>query len=607
MPLAINDTETLFGTQGRRGTDGDDAFIAGAGNGVGGTNGRSGAAAVIERGATTLIGDAGDDSVVMTLTAQGGSGGGGGRGGVGLHATSSASSQFGATFQNSFLNYGGNSDGGAGGRGGGAGIGSVVVGALVLDLLATPGGNDLVVIDARATGGAGGMGGLGGAGGWGGVGSVSEFRQYGVPGNYYTITYEVSSARGGEAGNAGTSVASGRSLVAFDQMTISGETLTLRLDGTALGSGGVGGQSPLNHASGGAVANALHGADGAAGGAAVARMTELQVTATGALDLDIALASFGGFGGNGGVGASAVGAGFSTTITANDIGTVNTTTVYSLAGNGGDGGMGGAAATSLILATILGSTLADQVRIDLRAQGGEGGTGGFGGAGAASSVVVTGTPGELLTTTAVQGTPDGSRGGSGAGGAGQVRMIGNTIALGESDDSLDIMLAITGSGPATFNVRRNVLDGGAGTDTLTFGDWFTEGQPDLLIDVAVGTWRVNGLVAGNTVSGFERFTGGAGNDRFIDATGDQTYSGRSGEDRYEFFATRPGNDTVLLFDNAQDLIVLSGYGPTMDEFAEVLAAATQVAGGVRIQTSAASSLLLTGIRIADLQADDFLF
>ncbi len=76
MPLAINDTETLFGTQGRRGTDGDDAFIAGAGNGVGGTNGRPGAAAAIERGATTLIGDAGDDSVVMTLTAQGGSGGG---------------------------------------------------------------------------------------------------------------------------------------------------------------------------------------------------------------------------------------------------------------------------------------------------------------------------------------------------------------------------------------------------------------------------------------------------------------------------------------------------------------------------------------------------
>ena len=607
MPLAINDTQTLSGGTGRRGRDGADAVLIGAGNGVGGSNGRSGGAATIDRGATTLNGDAGNDSVVMTLTATGGAGGGGGRGGAGLHATSTASSQFGATFQNSFLNYGGNSDGGAGGRGGGGGAGSVVVGALVLDLLATPGGTDLVVIDARATGGPGGMGGIGGAGGLGGTGTVSDMRQYGVPGSFYTITYDVTSARGGEAGNAGTSIAGARGLVAFDQMTVRGETLTLRLEGTAMGGGGVGGQSPLNHATGGSVANALHGGDGAAGGAALARVTELRVTATGALDLDITLASFGSFGGGGGVGASAVGANFSTTITTNDIGTVNNTAVYSLAGNGGGGGMGGAATTIFTLSTILGSALADQVSIDLRARGGEGGRGGPGGLGAASSIVVTGTAAELLTTTSVQGTPDGSPGVSGAGGAGRITMTGNTIALGDSDDSLEILLAITSSGPATFTAQRNVLDGGAGTDTLTFGDRFTAGQPDLLFNVANGTWRINGGAGGNTMTGFERFVGGAGNDRFIDATGDQTYSGRGGEDRFEFFATRPGNDAVLVFDVAEDVIALRGFGPARDEFAEVLAAATQVAGGVLIQTGAASSVLLTGVRIADLQANDFLF
>lgn len=606
MPLAINDTETLFGIQGRRGTDGDDAFIAGFGNGGGGGNGRPGGGAVISRSTTTLTGDAGDDSVRMTLIASGGSGGGGGRGGAGLPPISTASSQFGATFQNSFLNYGGNTDGGAGGRGGGAGVGSVLSSALVLDLLATPGGTDLVDISARATGGTGGGGGFGGGGGSGGPGNVQQTWQYGVPGNYYTITNEVTSARGGESGNSGTSVAAARGVVLFEQLTVLGETLTMRLEGTANGGSGMGGQSPLQHATGGSVADALAGRTGAAGGAAVARVTELGVTATQALDLDVTLASFGGFGGGGGIGANAVAASQVVTILTNDVGTVNNNVLYGRAGNGGNGGDGGAATTAFTLATIVGSAHADRVEIDLRAQGGQGGSGGLGGLGAASSIVVTGTPGEVLETTSVHGTPNGSAGIAGLTGSGVVRMSGNTISLGEGDDSLDIMLAITASRTATFVVQRNTLDGGLGTDSLTFGDGFSEGQPDVLFNVALGTWRVNGA-GGNTMTGFERFTGGAGDDRFIDGDGDQTYSGRGGEDRFEFLGGRPGNDTVLLFDNAQDLIVLQGYGPTMDEFAEVIAAATQVAGGVRIQTSLTSSLLVTGVRIGDLGSDDFLF
>lgn len=604
MPLNIIDQQTLFGTPGRRGINGDSAPPEPQ-HGEGGSNGRPGQAAEISRTGLTLLGDAGDDLLQITLAAEGGFGGGGGSGGWGSFATNTVRDESGPTWSSTFNAYGGNGNGGNGGRGAGGSAGDAILSQLVFDLLGVRGGSDVVALTLQGVGGAGGSGGQGGFGRpSSGVGTSVD--QIGVPGNYYTFYSETTAAPGGLSGLSGDGGRGARGLVAFDDVTVSGETLSLSLRGLAAGGDGAAGGSSFSHAAGGTVADGRSGGDGAAAGAAQARVANLIVTATGGLDLDVTIAAAGGWGGPGGWGSDPVAREISNTILTNGNGSSYLTHDYARAGNGGDGGAGGAAVAAFTGAAITGSAQADWVRIDLRATGGEGGTGGRGGRGVDDSIVVTGDPGLVLYTTTVNGTPAGSDGTAGLAGASTVRLTDNVIALGDGDDLLDLLLLADGSGARTITVARNLLDGGQGIDTLSIGNFFSEGQPDVTFNVFAGTFRV-GAAGGNAMAGFEEFVGGRGDDHFIDGAGNQGYRGSFGADRFEFVRGRDGNDTVWDFDRFEDTIVLRGFGAPLNDFADVLAAATQTQAGVRIQTSPTSSVLLAGVQRAELEANDFLF
>ncbi|MEH3099100.1 cadherin domain-containing protein [Sphingomonas adhaesiva] len=105
-------------------------------------------------------------------------------------------------------------------------------------------------------------------------------------------------------------------------------------------------------------------------------------------------------------------------------------------------------------------------------------------------------------------------------------------------------------------------------------------------DILVGTKLSDTLTGG---AGADVLRGGAGADRFVFEIG-------HGVDRIEDFGTATA-----------DVVVLKGFGPALDSFAEVMAAATQVGADTVIATGAGSSITLLGVARADLKADDFYF
>jgi hypothetical protein len=358
--------------------------------------------------------------------------------------------------------------------------------------------------------------------------------------------------------------------------------------------------------------DAWHGRNGAEGALGHVRMNDLTVTATGQLDLSILLDATGGQGGSGGAGGNAAfgltGSSIRTYplgIFGPSFGSGSNNTIYAEAGHGGDGGKGGTALAIMSNAQITGSANADSVTIDLRATGGLGGTAGQGGTGAADSLVVRGNPGEFLESFVVDGTPDGTDGQTGASGDSLVRLLDSRIELGDSADVLNLRFSADGGGLRSVVVTRNHFDGGAGTDTIAVGDFFTDGQPSVLFNLRAGRVAFDG-VGTNTITGFENFLGGGGDDRFLDGVGNQVYRGRGGDNRYDFFAGQDGHDRIEDF-SGDDVIALRGFGAALNSFGDVLAVAVQQRTGVMIETSATSSIFLSRVQLWNLQATDFLF
>jgi hypothetical protein len=179
-----------------------------------------------------------------------------------------------------------------------------------------------------------------------------------------------------------------------------------------------------------------------------------------------------------------------------------------------------------------------------------------------------------------------------------------TIDLAGGNDILTLSFFSQGPGKNSITTSGNVFAGGTGIDELRL--WTGNGGTiGATVDTHAGTLKIGGGI-GSLISGFERFLGTGANDRFVDGAGNHTYDGRGGVDSFVFTAGRAGADTVAGFD-ANDRITLSGFGPALDSFADVLAAASDVSGGVRIVTGAGSSVLIAGATEAQLQADDFLF
>jgi Ca2+-binding RTX toxin-like protein len=134
---------------------------------------------------------------------------------------------------------------------------------------------------------------------------------------------------------------------------------------------------------------------------------------------------------------------------------------------------------------------------------------------------------------------------------------------------------------------HDILDGDLGNDTIyggTGNDSIEGGAGSDLIYGGDG----NDLISGD--EGNDIMNGGAGRDTFVFDSGD-------GDDRINgFIAGTSIADRLDLRDAAFDFVTLS----------DVLARATDTAGGVRIDLGAGDSVILTGVREAKFAANDFI-
>ena len=207
------------------------------------------------------------------------------------------------------------------------------------------------------------------------------------------------------------------------------------------------------------------------------------------------------------------------------------------------------------------------------------------------------------------------------------------------NDSVNRLLGNDGNDLLDGGAGNDVLIGGAGADTLIggLGDQdaasYQDAQLAVIVNLALG--GTGGDAAGDTYNGIEyvygsafndviigdnainRLTGGAGNDN-LDGAGGNDYllgdagndvlTGGAGADVFVFNAGF-GNDTITEF--------WAGLGRTdrawfqgvtgISNYADVLSHAQDTAAGVLITVAGQGSLTLSGLTIAQLNADDFLF
>jgi Ca2+-binding RTX toxin-like protein len=162
----------------------------------------------------------------------------------------------------------------------------------------------------------------------------------------------------------------------------------------------------------------------------------------------------------------------------------------------------------------------------------------------------------------------------------------------------DSLLGHTGNDIINGGNQGDILDAGAGNDQL-FGD---AGNDTLFGRAGNDTLKGGG--------GGDAIFGGTGADRITGGAGDDTLIGNGGND---FFILAPGDDADVITDftagaGSQDVIDLSAMGAAFDTFAEVQAAASDDGfGNTVIDFGGGDIITLTGVAVADLHQDDFLF
>ncbi|MBW8855624.1 MAG: calcium-binding protein, partial [Bradyrhizobium sp.] len=143
-----------------------------------------------------------------------------------------------------------------------------------------------------------------------------------------------------------------------------------------------------------------------------------------------------------------------------------------------------------------------------------------------------------------------------------------------------------------------------------------------------GDDRLDGRAGNDLLSdddGNNTLLGGSGDDTLVGGRHDDRLEGGSGDDVLVFsggadiFISGAGNDTFLVHFNAQyidGVATIADFHHGTDhidarevffDFADVLAAATDVGDDVEIALGPHSDLLLEGLHKADLSASDFLF
>jgi uncharacterized protein YjiK len=152
----------------------------------------------------------------------------------------------------------------------------------------------------------------------------------------------------------------------------------------------------------------------------------------------------------------------------------------------------------------------------------------------------------------------------------------------------------------------NVIDGGAGDDILlSYSPYDTLTLYSSLGDVMLGGIGDDLLFSG---TGNDYLDGGANNDILEVGGGTDTVVTGTGSDTI-FFSPRNGTDTVTDFTGGAgvvDVLKLYGFGTSLDSFAEVFAASSQVGTDTHIALTD-TTIILQNVLRTSLVADDFVF
>jgi Ca2+-binding RTX toxin-like protein len=180
----------------------------------------------------------------------------------------------------------------------------------------------------------------------------------------------------------------------------------------------------------------------------------------------------------------------------------------------------------------------------------------------------------------------------GADGADRLRGLGG-------DDTLE---GLRGNDSLAGGAGADRIDGGAGRDVASGG-----AGGDVVAGGAGGDLLMGG--PGNDVidggAGADVIAGGGGNDRIEGGAGNDTLRGGAGADVF-VFRSGSGVDRIADFAPGEDAIDLSGY-PGFGTWAAVEAALSEGAGGALLALGGGDAVLLSGVDVAALGADDFLF
>lgn len=161
-----------------------------------------------------------------------------------------------------------------------------------------------------------------------------------------------------------------------------------------------------------------------------------------------------------------------------------------------------------------------------------------------------------------------------AGAAVQVRLWNGD---GTAGDALgDVLIEIENIEGSAFN---DSLAGDAGDNRIVGNDG---------ADIIQGLGGADQIIGGG---GADNSTGGAGDDIFL------FFKGHGADTINDFVAGAASDDAVRLF----------GFGATLDSFAEVMAATTQVGADAVIDLGAGDTITLKNVAAASLHADDFIF
>ena len=181
---------------------------------------------------------------------------------------------------------------------------------------------------------------------------------------------------------------------------------------------------------------------------------------------------------------------------------------------------------------------------------------------------------------------------------------------GEAAILVDLETGETAGGYAEGDVLINIesLFGGKGNDTLSGleagsrlhgagGDDIVSGRTG---DDVLAGGNGNDIVQGG--AGDDVLNGNRGDDTLIGGTGDDFLIGSTGADTFVFSAG-DGDDTIRDF-RGNDVLDLSATSTSFENVEELLASANETVDGLLIDLGEGDSVLLQGVRLSDLTADN---